>query len=114
VSSADEIVINAVYGLGEGAVSGQAEADSYTTRKSDGEEVELPHVARKRWQVLEAGLAPVPKPLRGRRVLTPEQTRELSALAVSIENHFGRPMDIEFSIHEGKIFILQARPITTP
>jgi hypothetical protein len=114
VTSEDEIVINAVYGLGEGAVSGQADADSYTARKSDGEESALPLVARKRWQVSRAGLGPVPKPLRRKRVLSREQTRELSALATALERRFGRPMDIEFSIYEGKIAILQARPITTP
>jgi hypothetical protein len=113
VTSADEIVINAVYGLGEGAVSGAAEADSYTARRSDGEETALAHVARKRSQVLETGLRPVPKPLRGKRVLTREQTRDLSRIAAAIEDRFGRPMDIEFSIFEGKIVVLQARPITT-
>jgi pyruvate,water dikinase len=113
VDSADEVVINAAYGLGEGVVSGVADADSYAARKSDGEEVLLPHVARKRWQVLENGLAPVPKPLRGKRVLTRDQTRRLAAVACAIERRFGRPMDVEFSIHEGRIVVLQARPITT-
>jgi hypothetical protein len=113
VNSADEVVINAVYGLGEGAVSGQAEADLYTTRKSDGEETALPHVARKRVQILENGPALVPAPLRDRRVLSREQTRALSKIAADLERKFGRPMDIEFSIRDGRIVILQARPITT-
>jgi phosphohistidine swiveling domain-containing protein len=118
VASADEIVINAAYGLGEGVVSGRAEADSYTTRKSDGVETGLPLVARKLRQVESTGsgtrLGPVPKPLRNKRVLTREQTAALSKAAVSLEKRFGRAMDIEFSIHQGRIAILQARPITTP
>jgi hypothetical protein len=118
VTSADEVVINAAYGLGEGVVSGRAAADSYTTRKSDGEETELARVARKRWQVDSGGsgtrLSAVPKPLRGKRVLTREQTRSLSKVAAALERRFGRPLDVEFSICEGRIVILQARPITTP
>jgi pyruvate,water dikinase len=114
VTSEDEIVIDAVYGLGEGAVSGQADPDQYTTRKSDGEETALPRVARKRRQVTEAGLVPVEWKSRSKRALSREQTRELSALAVKLEGHFGLPLDIEFSIHGEKIAILQARPITTP
>jgi pyruvate,water dikinase len=113
VTSADEIVINAVYGLGEGAVSGLAEADAYATRKPDGEEVGLAHVARKRRQVSPAGVGPVPKPLRSRRVLTRGQTRGLSKAALSLERHFGKALDVEFSIVDGRIVILQARPITT-
>jgi pyruvate,water dikinase len=118
VSSADEIVINASYGLGEGVVSGAAASDSYTVLK-DGTEAELPHIARKRWMIVEdpgpkgTRLAPVPTALRGRRVLTREQTRRLALIAAALERRFGRPMDIEFSIDRGRIVILQARPITS-
>lgn len=41
---------------------------------------------------------------------------ELQALctqAVRIEQHYGRPMDIEWAVYGGKVFILQARAITT-
>lgn len=47
-------------------------------------------------------------------LLTVEQIRKLAALAVQIEKHFGTPQDIEFALAGGEIFILQARPITTP
>jgi hypothetical protein len=119
VDSSDEIVIDAVYGLGEGAVSGQAEADEYAARGTDGEEIALPRVAFKRLQVVSSGersgtrAAPVPKALRQARVLGRGETRRLAKAAAAIEGRFGRAMDIEFSISEGKIFILQARPITT-
>jgi protein-tyrosine-phosphatase len=121
VTSGEEVVINAAYGLGEGVVSGQAAADVYKTRKWDGQETELPHVARKRWQV-EPGpdgtgtrLGPVPMRLRGARALSLDETQRLTRIAVALEKRFGKPMDIEFSIIErGPIVILQARPITTP
>jgi protein-tyrosine-phosphatase/phosphohistidine swiveling domain-containing protein len=114
VTGRGEILINAVYGLGEGAVSGRADSDSYTLRKQDGTECELPRIARKRRRMSEAGISPVEKNLRTRRVLSREQTRALARAALSLEKRFGRPLDVEFSIHEGNIFILQARPITAP
>ena len=46
--------------------------------------------------------------------LTPEQFRELHAIALNIESHFGYPQDIEFSYDRfGKLWILQSRNITT-
>src|SRR5205823_4128780 len=38
--------------------------------------------------------------------------RELARLGVEIEKRFGRPQDVEWAWAEGKLFILQARPIT--
>ncbi|MFA6093168.1 MAG: PEP/pyruvate-binding domain-containing protein [Elusimicrobiota bacterium] len=120
VNGQDEVVINAAYGLGEGVVSGQAAADVYTTRKRDGEELELPHVAKKRWQVetrpegFGTRLGPVPSELREQRTLSKEQTRRLTRVAAALEKRFGKAMDIEFSLlADGTIVILQARPITT-
>jgi hypothetical protein len=119
VDGSDEIVINAAWGLGEGVVSGQASADVYAARKTDGLETQIPLVARKLWQVVPAGegsgtrLAAVPKALRGRRALSQDQTRDLARVARSLEKQFGRPMDVEYSIFEGRIVILQARPITS-
>ena len=120
VNGKDEVVLNAAYGLGEGVVSGKAAADVYTTRKQDGEETQLPHVARKLWRVEPkpdgtsgTRLGLVPKALRDKRALTRAQTRALARVAVAIEKRFGKAMDIEFTIYQGRIVILQARPITT-
>ncbi|MFA6579985.1 MAG: PEP/pyruvate-binding domain-containing protein [Elusimicrobiota bacterium] len=120
VNGKDEVVLNAAYGLGEGVVSGQTAADVYMTRKWDGQETELPHIARKRWRVenrpegFGTRLGPVPAELRGLRALSVEQTRRLTRVAVALEKRFGKAMDIEFSLlADGTIVILQARPITT-
>ena len=44
--------------------------------------------------------------------LTPAQVREVAALARNIEELAGVPQDIEWAIAGGKLFLLQARPIT--
>jgi len=51
---------------------------------------------------------------RHRYSLTAEQTMELAAYALTIEQHYQRPMDIEWGLdgNDGKLYILQARPET--
>jgi len=46
--------------------------------------------------------------------LTDEQIKELAKYAITIENHYKKPMDIEWALDErtNKLFILQARPET--
>ena len=38
---------------------------------------------------------------------------EISKLGEKIEKHYGKPQDVEFALHEDKIYVLQSRPITT-
>jgi len=119
VSGADEIVVNAAYGLGEGVVSGIVQTDRYIARKSDGEETRLPFLGDKRIAVMPradgAGteIRGIERPRRRRRALALDQTRRLSLIAKALEAHFGFPLDIEFAVQGDRIAILQARPITT-
>ncbi|MBQ8763622.1 MAG: phosphoenolpyruvate synthase [Clostridia bacterium] len=46
-------------------------------------------------------------------LLTDEKVRELIAASKKICSHIGKYLDIEFAIENNKLFILQARPITT-
>ncbi len=56
----------------------------------------------------------VPQEQRDIFSLTNEEVQELAKQAVQIEQHYGRPMDIEWAKdgHTGKLFIVQARPET--
>jgi pyruvate,water dikinase len=42
-----------------------------------------------------------------------DQIRALAQLGVLIEDHCGRPQDIEWAFLEGKFYVLQARPVTS-
>ncbi|NLW97808.1 MAG: phosphoenolpyruvate synthase, partial [Xanthomonadaceae bacterium] len=55
-----------------------------------------------------------PGELRNRFSLSDEDVHELARQAVTIEQHYGRPMDIEWAKDgvSGKLFIVQARPET--
>jgi pyruvate,water dikinase len=88
--------VSACTGLGEALVSGAADADEYVIRR-DGAEVE----AR-----LVAGPA-------GARVLERGALVELAALGRRIEEREGGPRDIEWTIANGELWVLQARPVTS-
>ncbi|MGF2075958.1 PEP/pyruvate-binding domain-containing protein, partial [Enterococcus casseliflavus] len=55
---------------------------------------------------------PVPVERRAQAVLSPAQAAELARIGARIEQLYGRPMDIEWASRNGKIWIVQARPIT--
>ncbi len=46
-------------------------------------------------------------------VLVPEELRNLAALGVALEDHFGGPQDVEWAIADGSVYLLQSRPVTT-
>lgn len=84
-----EVVINAVQGLGDRATSGEVTPQQLVVR---GE-----------------GTAPVSDGVG----LDTDDARTVADLARRVEAHFGQPQDIEWAIAGGRLFLLQARPITT-
>ena len=50
---------------------------------------------------------------RTARALNDTEIAALVSAALKIEKHYGMPMDIEWAIQKNKIYILQARAITT-
>ena len=112
------VLIEAGYGLGEYVVQGKITPDEYLVRKSDLEIVKK-NVPKKTVQLVRAPTGgtvekPVPPELQDKQVLTDEQIKELAKYAIMIENHYKKPMDIEWALDErtNKLFILQARPET--
>jgi phosphohistidine swiveling domain-containing protein len=83
-----EIVIDAVAGLGRNVVDGSAAADHYVM--SDG------------------------RPATAGGSLSAEQLEELRRTGRQIERSLGGPQDLEWAFdRQGKLWLLQARPITT-
>ena len=115
----DEMQINASYGLGESVVSGKVTADSYLCDKQG--KVKSCQIGSKETQIIYAdtqGTAAtkevaVSEKMQKARCLNDEEIVALCAEAVRIEKHYGCPMDIEWAIAGGSVYILQARAITT-
>src|SRR6185436_11977269 len=100
ITGADEIVINAAWGLGEALVSGQVDPDEFTVRKTD-----LAVTATRLGAKDGATASPAS--------LLPTQLAELAAMLIGIEQHYGAPQDVEWC-HDGRQFwIVQSRPVTT-
>ena len=111
----DQVMINAAWGLGEAIVSGQVTPDTVVVDKASGaiikQEISEKDVMTVR--TLEGTHEePVPVDRRSRAVLSPAQAAELARIGVQIEDLYGRPMDIEWVLHDGCVSVLQARPIT--
>jgi pyruvate,water dikinase len=111
----DELVISASWGLGEALVGGHVEPDEFRVRKSDGELLSS-HTGSKLYRVVsEQGvsrLVETEKDERTKPSLTDAQLRELAALLVRIEEHYGAPQDVEWCHDGAQFWIVQSRPVT--
>ncbi|MEM4605606.1 MAG: phosphoenolpyruvate synthase [Candidatus Pacearchaeota archaeon] len=112
----ENILIEAVWGQGEGIVSGQIKPDSYIVSR-DLEIIEE-KISDKKIAIVRdsSGLTKtiqLTEEKSKQRVLKTYETKQLADYALKLEKHYGKPQDIEFAIENGEIFIVQTRPITT-
>jgi phosphohistidine swiveling domain-containing protein len=115
--SHDETVINASWGLGEAIVSGLVTPDTFTIRKSDGHILsrQIGNKERTIEYAREGGTVEreTPAHLRSIPAVSDDQLAELVALGQRVENHYQKPQDIEWAYAQGRLYVLQSRPITT-
>lgn len=118
----NQMIIEAGYGLGEAIVSGQVTPDSYVVRKSDfkimdvnvGEQTKKLIKALKHENIKTNANVWIELGEEGKKQkLSEEEIKELAALVVRIEGHYGFPCDIEWAKEGDAFFITQSRPITT-
>ena len=111
----DEMQINASYGLGESVVSGRVTPDSYIVKK-DGKLLEST-IGSKKTKIVYGSKdtieIAVDEDKRKARVLNDNEISELVNCGLKIEKHYHMPMDIEWAVKDNKVYILQARAITT-
>jgi pyruvate,water dikinase len=105
------LAIAAARGLGT-AVVGGAEADRIRLDRASGRVAEK-RIAHKRLRHTPSGVETVPADRAEEACLTPDQIRELAALALTAEVALGEPCDAEWALADGRFWLLQARPITT-
>ncbi len=112
-----EIVIEAIYGLGEMIVGGEVNPDLYivdkATRKIKKIEVKKQELGMFRDEQGNNVKRKIDEDLQTRQAIPETQIIELARLGRKIEEHYGRPQDIEWAIEKGTIFIVQSRAVTT-
>lgn len=111
----NKIVIEAIFGLGEYIVQGRVTPDHYevdkkslviTKREIGKQDVKFvkSNISNKEIKLGKAGSV---------IKLTDQEIIKVALLVRDIENHYYFPQDIEWAIKNNRVYIIQARPITT-
>jgi len=111
-------IVAAVYGLGAALVSGTADADTYGVDRLGAivrREIARKTSAARRDPAAPEGIStqPIESALALAPALTDDEVRAVADLARAAARHFGRPQDIEWAIEDGRLYLLQSRPITS-
>ena len=113
-----ETFVSACYGLGEGVVSGACQTDDYTfdaftkrvSEKISYKETMLSYDEDRGFGTKEISVA---KDMAQRPCLTKEQVVRLCLIAKDVAKRLKFPQDIEWTIKDDEIWLLQTRPITS-
>jgi pyruvate, water dikinase len=107
----DQMIVEAVFGLGEPAVAGTVTPDHYVLAR-DGR-LKRSRIAVQPFALVGGEERPLTPEAGGAPTLDAEQLAELAALGRRLEEHHGAPQDIEWAIAGGRLYLLQSRPVTT-
>lgn len=110
-------LIEGSWGLGESVVSGTVTPDNYVVNKDNNEILNIVISDKKTMFANDAEgtsvQVPVPEEKRNKRVLPDDELIELVEMGKRVQAHYGKPQDTEWAFHNGNLFLLQSRPITT-
>jgi pyruvate, water dikinase len=111
----DQMVIEAVRGLGEAVVSGRVTPDHYiVSRDGDLKRVQVSAQALAMVPAAEGGVheVAVDPAVSEVRVLSDAELADLAQMGTRLEELFGAPQDVEWAFENEQLYLLQSRPIT--
>ncbi|NCP46817.1 phosphoenolpyruvate synthase [Candidatus Collierbacteria bacterium CG1_02_44_10] len=113
----NQVVVEAVWGLGDYMVQGVVNPDHYIVNKDTLTIHSRQFVPQTIMEIMQypSGVKKVnvPKEKINLRKLTDEQVIEVAKLSAKVHQHYFFPQDSEFAVENGKIYLVQTRPITT-
>ena len=111
----DEAVINANFGLGESVVAGEVDPDVFVVDKLQHTIIDTQIGSKELFIRLSSngGTTQSSRVRNQQPCLTPAQVLQLTNLLVQVEDHYRKPVDIEWAISQETLYLLQVRPITT-
>lgn len=114
------VLINSIFGLGENIVQGKVNPDEFFVFKPTGKIIykKMGHKLIK--MIYNANPSkptkdvPIPVADQAMPSVNDKQVEQLAAWGITIEKHYGRPMDIEWALdgETNELYIIQARPET--
>ena len=110
-----ESVIDATLGLGEALVSGQVEPDHYVVNVIENQIVSKTLGAKKISTRGKAGggVEVIEENAEARQALSEADILNVADIGQQIQKEYNFPQDIEWALSDGKLYILQSRPITS-
>jgi len=116
-ASSKQMMIEAGFGQGEAIVSGKVTPDTYFVDR-DTYKISEKKVSTQKWKL---SMGPENDLMRidfsyddsNKQKLPDEKIIELAKIGSRIEDHYGGPMDVEWCMEDGKLYVVQARPVTT-
>ncbi len=107
----EKIIIEGVFGMGEGLVRGSFTPDSYIVNKKT-LEIEEKNIVSQPFQITKEGNLPVSKAWQGKQKLENSYIIELAKWGKKIEDHYDQPQDVEWVFSQENVWIVQARPVS--
>lgn len=112
----DLMTINGSWGLAKQVVDGSGKVDRFHVARESGELAEQTISDKESMIVPREGkgtaAVPVSEDMRARPCLDSGQIRTLAAYGLSLEQHFSKPQDVEWTVDlDGRVLLLQTRPL---
>jgi pyruvate,water dikinase len=112
----DSIICEAVFGLGEGIVSGAITPDKYVI--SPNLEIIDKKISDKKIAITrDSGgghkIVKLSEEKSVQQVLKEYEIKKFAEISLKLEEHYKKPQDIEFAVENGELYILQTRAVTT-
>jgi pyruvate,water dikinase len=113
----EHLVIEAILGQGEAIVSGMVEPDTYVVAK-DPLRVLSTRVGLQKFKITRAAsgrdtVSALDQQESAAQVLSRDEILDLARWGITVENHYGKPQDIEWAEADSTIWLVQSRPITS-
>ncbi len=114
--NASNIIIEALFGLGEMLVQGLVTPDRFIVDHKSCEVIDFNIAIKDQQMVYKNGanvIRSVPDKIADKATLRETQVVDLARLGLKIEEHYKRPQDIEWALVDNNFYVVQSRPITT-
>lgn len=112
----EQIIIEAVWGLGELIVQGSVVPDSYIVQKET-HDILAKEISDQSIALVKVGPdnkeVEVPEKKRALQKISDREVISLAKLGEQLQKHYYFPQDVEWAKEGGKLYIVQTRPITT-